>query len=182
MHTCIPPDSAMTFFRTTALCSLLMLLAMPVSARLQTGGIAPAVSATLLDGKTRLHFNAGRGPVRMVVFWASWCSSCRQELPQLERMYRTYHGQGLELLAVSVDEEKDDIAEARHVAERLSFPVALEDAAAVDGFGRIRAVPAVLVIDRQGKLRLDGRDGLRSEDIPALEKLLKSLLAEAPPS
>ena len=60
-------------------------------------------TATTLDGKT-VHFPADfAGKPVILVFWASWCSDCQEELPFLLSAYAKYHKQGLEVLGVSMD-------------------------------------------------------------------------------
>ncbi|HEX5278374.1 MAG TPA: TlpA disulfide reductase family protein [Fluviicoccus sp.] len=172
----------MTLRRTAVLLILLALTAMPVSARLQNGDMAPPVSARLLDGKTRLLLSGRDGRVTVISFWASWCPPCRHELPELDKLYRTYHEQGLDMLAISADEETADIAAAQRLAAPLQMPVALMTDTRADGYGRIRALPMLYVVDRQGRVRVDGWAGMQMQDFPALEQLVKSLLAESPPA
>ena len=62
-----------------------------------------------------------RGRVVMVNFWATWCGPCRQEMPQLDRLYQKYKSSGFVLLGVNVDE---DARKASDVAAKLgvTFP------------------------------------------------------------
>ena len=61
----------------------------------------------------------------MVNFWATWCGPCRQEMPQLNRLYEKYKSSGFVLLGVNVD---DDVTKAAEVAAKLgvTFPVLLD--------------------------------------------------------
>jgi len=45
-----------------------------------------------------------RDRVLLVNFWATWCEPCREEFPALVRLHNTYRGQGLSLVAISMDE------------------------------------------------------------------------------
>lgn len=44
----------------------------------------------------------------LVVFWASWCGSCIREVPELNQLYDKYRGKGFNLIAVSIDENRDN--------------------------------------------------------------------------
>jgi thiol-disulfide isomerase/thioredoxin len=45
-----------------------------------------------------------RGRVLVVNFWATWCEPCREEFPDLVRLYNTYRSRGLSVVAISMDE------------------------------------------------------------------------------
>src|SRR6267154_1525168 len=87
------------------------------------GKPAPALHAKLLDGTTfNLSENAGK--VVVVNMWATWCVPCREEMPALDAYYRQHRDQGLVLIALSMDDPKDD-AKVREVTKSYSFPVGL---------------------------------------------------------
>ena len=49
-----------------------------------------------------------RGKLVMLNFWASWCVPCREEMPQMERLYQEYKARGFVILAVNVKDNRDD--------------------------------------------------------------------------
>lgn len=49
----------------------------------------------ILDPKAKLN---------LLIFWASWCGPCRQEIPALKQVYRAFHGRGLHMAGISIDE------------------------------------------------------------------------------
>jgi len=53
-----------------------------------------------------LNLDQYRGQVVYVDFWASWCSPCRRESPNMVRLYNKYHDKGFEIYSVSLDKEK----------------------------------------------------------------------------
>jgi cytochrome c biogenesis protein CcmG, thiol:disulfide interchange protein DsbE len=115
------------------------------------GQPAPALVVPQLDGKT-FDLARQRGKVVIVNFWATWCSPCRAEMPLLDSFYQRYHGQGLELLGMSVDDTHDRGAVLR-VMQKLSYPAALAASAKVNGFGPPLGVPMTWIIDSAGVVR-----------------------------
>lgn len=49
-----------------------------------------------------------KGKIKIIDFWASWCGPCRLNNPALKEIYAEFHGKGLEIIGVSLDEEKED--------------------------------------------------------------------------
>jgi thiol-disulfide isomerase/thioredoxin len=90
------------------------------SARGSAGEAAPPLVLTTIDGGT---FDLGtlHGKVVLVNYWATWCAPCRKEMPKLDALYRKYHSQGLEMVGISIDFDRD-LAKARKVASSVSYP------------------------------------------------------------
>ena len=104
-----------------------------------------------MDGPN-LRLAEQRGRVVMVNFWATWCGPCRQEMPQLDRLYQKYKSSGFVLLGVNVDE---DARKAADVAAKLgvTFPVLLDTDKAVSKLYDLSTMPSTVIIDRDGKVR-----------------------------
>ncbi len=150
--------------------------AMAVQA-IETGAPAPPYEVRLLDGALFTPSQAV-GKVVMLHFWASWCVPCRAEMPAMEQYYRQHHGEGLELIAITVDDAAD-MEKARVIMRQFSFPAASIQDAKVKGYGRIWRIPLTFVIDRQGRLRLDAWDGDASGiTATALDQAITPLLNE----
>lgn len=134
----------------------------------------PSIQATLLNGQ-RFQSDALKGQVILVNFWASWCPACRAEMPEIEACYRAHRAQGLQVLALSLDEPEDE-PKAREAAKELSFPVAMMKNTTLNGFDRIWRMPVSAVIDRQG--RLVRQDWFVQQGLNAalLDAVLKPLL------
>lgn len=50
---------------------------------------------------------AGKGKWIFVNFWASWCCTCKWEMPTVVAAYKKYHDKGLEIVGLSFDGERD---------------------------------------------------------------------------
>jgi peroxiredoxin len=140
--------------------------------------IAPAAAApdfTLRTmGGPNLRLQEQRGRVVMVNFWATWCGPCRQEMPQLNRLYEKYRASGFVLLGVNVDE---DALKAANVAAKLGvkFPVLLDTDKAVSRLYDLSTMPSTVLIDRDGKVRYVHRGYLTGYE-DNYEKQIRELL------
>jgi peroxiredoxin len=137
--------------------------------------LAPDVTFTTLQGE-RLDTASLRGKVVLVNFWATTCSTCIEEMPDLVKTYEKYTARGLETIAVAMDYDPE--AQVRAYAEKnaLPFKVAMDpDGEAAKGFKGVRMTPTTFLIDRQGRIM---RSYLGKPDFNALHALLEELLAE----
>lgn len=138
------------------------------------GQLAPVIQAKLLDGTT-FDLADDKGKVVIVNLWATWCAPCREEMPALDAYYRKHRDQGLVLVALSMDDPKDE-AKVREVTQSYSFPVGLEPDTYLKGYGRIWRLPLTFVVDRGGILRKDQWYGDPGLDMQLLEKTVTPLL------
>ena len=109
-----------------------------------------------LDGKPS-SLAAFRGRVVLLNLWASWCTPCRQEMPDLERLYLQEAPRGLVVVGVNQG-ESGDVARAFVRAHGVTFPVLLDEE---QRYGRAYAaigLPTSVVVDRTGRI-VQGFDG-----------------------
>jgi thiol-disulfide isomerase/thioredoxin len=99
-----------------------------------------------------------RGKVVIVSFWATWCPYCRHEMPAIQSFYRDWHNKGVEILALSIEDDPALVAQFMR-QEAYSFPAAIADATTQQAFGKIDKVPMSFIIDKQGVIRhkIDGQ-------------------------
>jgi thiol-disulfide isomerase/thioredoxin len=113
-----------------------------------------------------------QGKVVLLNFWAIWCSPCRDELPEMEAIYRKYRDRGAVIVAVNVAESSEDIIT---LADRLdlTFPI-LRDSQrkAMNAYG-VRALPTTLFLDQQGQIAARKVGALDQDSMSAqIEQLL----------
>jgi len=96
------------------------------------------------------HFAANKGKVTLVMFWATWCPACKTELPVLEQLRAKYPPERLDVMAVSVDDTEQVMAEYLK-SQPLSVDVYLAKAEVGSEFG-IKTIPALYVLDREGQV------------------------------
>ena len=134
-----------------------------------------AFSVTGIDGKLK-NLDEYRGKVVLVNFWATWCGPCRIEMPHLARRYDNYRGSGFVLLGVNID---DDPNAAKALAGKLGikFPVLLDTDTRVVAAYDLNAMPATVLIDRDGRVRHLHR-GYREGVEQTYEQQVRELLKE----
>jgi thiol-disulfide isomerase/thioredoxin len=131
---------------------------------------APAFQLTTLDAQP-LSLAALRGKVVLVDFWATWCGPCRDEVPKLVELQRTYGPRGVQLVGLSMDDDAEKV-KAFYRELHMNYPVALADAKLGERFGGVLGLPVKFLVDRQGRLvgRLDTADPAKLG--PELDRLL----------
>jgi peroxiredoxin len=138
---------------------------------------APAPDFTLRSvAGSNLRLQEQRGQVVMLNFWASWCAPCRQEMPQLDRLYEKYHAAGFQLLGVNVDE---DVRNAAGVSSKLGlhFPVLLDTEKRVSHLYDLSTMPSTVLIDRDGRVRYIHR-GYKDGYEQTYDEQIRELLRE----
>jgi thiol-disulfide isomerase/thioredoxin len=130
----------------------------------------------LLEGGVEQKLSDFKGKVVFLNFWATWCGPCRVEMPSMETLYNKYKDQGLEVLAVNIQEQQSDVA-AFMKNNKLSFPAALDRSGDVSKRYGVQAIPTTYIIGRDGKI-ICRVTGSLSWDNPkiltAFETLLKN--------
>lgn len=89
--------------------------------------------------------------VVLIAFWASWCPTCVEEIPELNEIHRRYEGRGLEILGVNVEESQDQIEK---FVKRIpvEFEILMDTDGKVSAQYGLTALPASVLIARGGKI------------------------------
>jgi peroxiredoxin len=123
--------------------------------------LAPAFERADLAGR-KVRLKDYRGKVVLLNFWATWCASCQVELPRFAEWQKRYGAQGLQVLAVSMD---DNAAPVRRTVRRLrlNYPIVVGDAKLGEEYGGVLGLPVTYLVDREGKIvkRIKGETDLR---------------------
>lgn len=147
----------------------------PSGPALRSGTVAPDFSLPVAGG-AEVSLAALRGRVVFVNFWATWCAPCRQEAPSLERLYRTLHAEGFDVLGISIDAPEDDPAVEAFTAEfELTFPIPRDTHKRVYGAYRVSGVPETFLVDRQGRV-LERFVGPQDWDDPRYARAIRKAL------
>ena len=137
----------------------------------------PAPDFTLAQREgPNLRLSEQRGDIILLNFWASWCGTCRQELPAFEALFQQYADLGVNVLAVNLDDEPRK-AEVLLSDINVSFPVLFDSEGEVSARYDVSAMPTTVIIDRDGNVRLVHK-GYQSGDEKKYETAIKRLLRE----
>jgi cytochrome c biogenesis protein CcmG, thiol:disulfide interchange protein DsbE len=103
-----------------------------------------------LDKPGKLELASLRGKVVVLNFWASWCIPCKQEAPEVERVWRSFRSKGVVVVGVDT---KDFSGDARSFMRHygLTYPVVRDGDGSLWGPYGVTGVPETRVIDRNGK-------------------------------
>lgn len=112
--------------------------------------------------------------MNMVVFWASWCSPCRMEIPNLKEIYKGIDMANFRLISISVDKDKDAWLKALK-EEQMPWPQLWAEGDNVKGikadFG-FTGIPQIYFIDNKGKV-LASYTGYHYDEGAGLRALVK---------
>jgi peroxiredoxin len=117
------------------------------------GQVAPDFTLNDVNDKP-VALSSFRGKVVLLDFWASWCGPCRKENPNVVAAYNKFHSKGLEILGVSLDDNKSNWQQAiakdgltwTHVSDLEGW-----QSKAAQLYG-VQSIPANFLLDKDGKI------------------------------
>jgi thiol-disulfide isomerase/thioredoxin len=136
----------------------------------QVGAPAPEITVQALSGKT-IAVSSYRGRVVLLDVWASWCVPCKQELPMLDEMAGRLRRQGIEVLAVSVDQERANVVKFLRARSRWSLTIAHDPRGEIADRLQPEKMPTSYIIDRAGIIRYVN-SGFIPSDADTIERRL----------
>lgn len=154
---------------------LLSLAAGPLAA---CGGRDPApdFSYTLLDGR-KSATQTLRGKVLLVNFWATSCTTCVAEMPQIVATHQKFNARGYDTLAVAMSYDPPAYVARFAESRQLPFGVVIDNTGAIaKAYGDVRLTPTTFLIDKKGAIV---KRYVGAPDFAALHQLVDKLLAEA---
>ena len=142
--------------------------------RLELPGKELELSGTLLNGET-LDWQSYRGKVVLVDFWATWCSFCLEEIPNIKEQYTEFHGKGFEVIGVCLDEQRESAQQTKDRIE-MPWPTLFSDDPDATGWDHPLAVkygisqlPMAILVDQQGRVvHMDARGERLGEELARL--------------
>jgi thiol-disulfide isomerase/thioredoxin len=144
---------------------------------LKTGDVLPEVGADGLEGKLPETL---KGRVVLLDFWASWCAPCKQSFPVMEKLYKENSGQGLVIIAVSVDEKSADM-EKFLKRNAVTFCVVRDAQHKLVKETDVSTMPTSFLIDRAGKVRFAHKGFQGAATAKQYQEEIQQLLNEKTP-
>lgn len=115
-----------------------------------------------------------KGNPLVLHFWATWCPYCKRLQPGLDKLYKKYQPQGLQMMAISWWEDEGAEPQAVLDARGHSFKTLVNgDKVAREKF-LVEGTPTTFFIDKEGNVL--GKTRISDPDDPRLEQAIKRLL------
>ncbi len=137
----------------------------------------PEVAMEEFWGRQELRLSSLRGKVVLLDIWASWCVPCKDEMPTLDEMARRFRGKGVEIVAVSIDEDRAAAEQFLRLRKQWSLTLAHDPTGAVPDRLQPTKMPTSYVIDRAGILR-HVNAGFEPGDAARIEAQLAALVGK----
>lgn len=135
----------------------------------------PDLPFTQLDG-SKHQLSELKGKVTLINFWATSCSTCVKEMPQLMATHQKYKTQGLETLAIAMEYDPPAYVMQFAQTRQLPFRVAMDHTGELaQAFGPVQLTPTTLVVNKKGEIV---KRYVGEPDFEALHALLAKLLAD----
>ena len=139
------------------------------------GGAAPNAAYTLLDGR-QSTVEQMRGKVVLVNFWATSCTTCVHEMPQIVATHEKFKARGYQTLAVAMSYDVPAYVANFVQTRKLPFDVAIDRTGAIaKSFGDVQLTPTSVLINKRGEIV---KRYVGEPDFAALHELVEKLLAE----
>lgn len=147
---------------------------------LEIGQPVPGLKFTTLKNET-IDRKAWRGKVVLLDYWAFWCHSCIEGMPELKKLYDKYHEQGLEIYGLCFAKKGETPQKIVDLMAKMEipWPQAMREPLGKDRMARVyrfRALPQLILLDRNGNLA-----GRNLYDPAQLEAKIQELLAAPSP-
>ena len=116
------------------------------------GKKAPDFELETLDGKT-VKLSDYEGEKVIVNFWATWCPPCREEIPDLQKLY---DNKDIEILAIDLTETEqsmEDVEEFVFDEFEMAFPVLLDEESKIAEMYQVMAYPTSYLVDTEGTIQ-----------------------------
>lgn len=128
------------------------------------------------NSKKPTNFSKYKGKVVLINFWASWCEACMAEMPSIQKLYSSLQSEGLEVLAINVDENPENVIPKIVDDLELNFPIFMDTSGELSKFFDVVAIPFTIVAGRDQKIiwaESGERDWSTDQMLAKMKELLK---------
>jgi thiol-disulfide isomerase/thioredoxin len=103
-----------------------------------------------LSGDSNISSDSLKDKVILVSFFSTWCQSCLEEIPVLNKLQSRFSDQGFVLIAIAVDKEnKVGLRNLIH-KRKINYQVLMADEAIRKDFGGVSILPTMFLVNREG--------------------------------
>lgn len=136
---------------------ILLLTCAGAAFAVEVGDAAPDFEIKTEAGKLfRMEEVKGKSPV-FLVFWATWCPVCKEEIPKLKEIYSTFKPRGMDFLAINVGINDSQKKVVRYVKKYgIDYPVAFDSGSKITKLYGVMGTPTIMIVDRSGFVKFKG--------------------------
>ena len=139
-----------------------------VETGVDVGKKAAPFTLLTVDGKEIELDSFAKDKVTLLVFGATWCPSCRHEIPLLKEFYTEFKDKGLNVLSIDIQESAKKV-KSLIKKKGINYPVVLDSNADVARLYKVIGIPLNIVLDKNGVI-------VYKDNRPPDKELLKKLL------
>jgi peroxiredoxin/outer membrane lipoprotein-sorting protein len=163
----LPPANDLFSFDPPSSATEVATLNLPGERVLLTGKNAMDFELKDLQG-AQVRLSSFRGKIVLLDFWATWCPPCRKEMPSIEKLHRQFAGK--DVVVLGINDEDSATVKSFLKKNEYSLPTLLDSKKNVHRLYGARAIPTVIVIDRDGVIRAHYIGGRSEADLMAALK------------
>ncbi|GAB2488597.1 MAG: TlpA disulfide reductase family protein [Comamonas sp.] len=137
---------------------------------------APQSTFVLLDGSSKTTADM-QGKVTLVNFWATSCTTCVAEMPEIIATYNKYQSKGFDTMAVAMSYDPPSYVVNYAETRKLPFKVAIDNTGSVaKAWGDVQLTPTTYIVNKRGQIV---KSYIGAPNFDELHRLIEKLLAEA---
>jgi peroxiredoxin len=111
----------------------------------------PEIDFTLIDGK-KVSSGEFAGNLMLINFWATTCTPCRKEIPDLVNLHNEYSSKGFSVLGVAMSYDRPDQVIRFKQDYKIPYPLAMDIDSSIATRLNVEAIPLTLLISPRGRI------------------------------
>jgi peroxiredoxin len=111
----------------------------------------PEIEFTLLDGK-KLKLDGLKGKTILLNFWATSCTPCRKEIPELVDLYQEFSVKGVQIIGIAMAHDRPDQVIAFKQHYKIPYTIAMDIDSGIAKAFNVEAIPVTLLISPRGQI------------------------------
>lgn len=139
--------------KTLLLVAMLLFLPCSLMATQEGQRLIPFKGVDLAGQPFDLQQTIGNKPI-MLIFWASWCPTCKTEVPKINQLVAKFRDRGMDFVAVNVG-YNDSVERAQAFAQKtgMNYPAFFDGSGVVSEQYKLLGVPTIIIADKHGVIR-----------------------------
>jgi peroxiredoxin len=142
-----------------------------------SSALAPDFTLKTIDDQ-EITLSQLKGKVVLLDFWATWCGPCRESIPHLVNLYKTYRENGFEMIGISLDKGDPQVVRNFTKSMDIPYPVVIASEKVVRNYN-VTKIPTSFLIDKEGRIR-ESITGFNSAIAQQITAKVADLTSEKP--